>query len=187
MSAWRRTSRPWLQFEPGPDRLWPGPETISALFSSGGVGVCVAALLRRCCVGDRIREGFGETIIAPVVHMEPVRRKECLEWHTIDVVPVPHESKAVKHVDVLLRGNGLLVDACGMWHCHACHSATRNPESGKQTAPLTHREPLLMQRACSGASTLQCGPPRASVIPQKRVGAARDSTAGNAWELSFGD
>ena len=70
----------------GPDRLWQGPETISALFASGGVGVCVAALLRRCCVGDRIREGFGETIIAPVVHMEPVRRKECLEWHTIDVV-----------------------------------------------------------------------------------------------------
>jgi hypothetical protein len=45
----------------------------SARFSSGGVGACVAALSRRCRIGDRIREGFGETIIAPVVHMQPVR------------------------------------------------------------------------------------------------------------------
>jgi hypothetical protein len=92
--------------EVGPDRLRPSSELRpSARFSSAGVGACVAALSRRCCIGDRIGEGFGETIIAPVVHMQPVLRKECLEWHTIDVVPVPHESKAVKHVDVFLRGN----------------------------------------------------------------------------------
>jgi hypothetical protein len=47
-------------------------------------------------------------------------------------------------------------------HASIGHGATRNPESGKQTTP--HREPLLMQRACSGASTLQCGPRRALVI-----------------------
>jgi hypothetical protein len=52
-------------------RIWLQAAT-SARFFSGGVGACIAALSRRCRIGDRVREGFGETIIAPVVHMQPV-------------------------------------------------------------------------------------------------------------------
>src|SRR5207253_972309 len=37
-------------------------------------------------------------------HMQLVWRKECLEWNTIDFIPMPHETKAVKQVDVLLHG-----------------------------------------------------------------------------------
>jgi hypothetical protein len=49
----------------------------SARFSCDGFGACGAALwTRRRRIGDRIREGFGETVVAPIVHMQPVRRKE---------------------------------------------------------------------------------------------------------------
>jgi hypothetical protein len=38
--------------------------------------------------------------------MQPVGRNERLEWHVVDFVPMPHESEAVKQVDILLLGGG---------------------------------------------------------------------------------
>src|SRR5262249_32333557 len=57
-------------------------------------------------VSDRARQRIGEAAIAPVIHMQAVRREECFEGHAGDVVPVPHQGEAVKQADVLLLGGG---------------------------------------------------------------------------------
>src|SRR5262245_2448075 len=76
----------------------------SAWFFRGGLGICAALSIRRYRVADRIHQRFGETVVAPVVHMQQIRRQEYLERDAVNVVPVPHEREAVKHVDVLLLG-----------------------------------------------------------------------------------
>src|SRR5262245_13334789 len=76
----------------------------SAWFFRGCLGICAALSIRRCRVADRTHQRIGETVVAPVVHMQPIRRQEYLEGDAVNVVPVPHEREAVKHVDVLLLG-----------------------------------------------------------------------------------
>src|SRR4029078_3468016 len=70
----------------------------SARFFRDGLGVCAALSIRGWRTGDRIRQRCGETVVAPVVHMQPIRRQEYLERDAVDVMPVAHERKAVKHV-----------------------------------------------------------------------------------------
>src|SRR5215510_9004618 len=41
--------------------------------------------------------------MAPVVHMQSVRGEERLERDSLPLVPMAHERKAMKHVDLLLR------------------------------------------------------------------------------------
>src|SRR6516162_7964314 len=76
----------------------------SARFFRDGLTVCAALSIRGCRIGDRIRQRFGETAVAPVVHMQAIRREKYLERDAVDVVPVPHEGEAAKHVDVPLLG-----------------------------------------------------------------------------------
>src|SRR5215813_13556593 len=76
----------------------------SVRFFRDGLTVSAALSIRGCRIGDRIRQRFGETAVAPVVHMQAIRRERYLERDAVDVVPVPHEGEAVKHVDVLLLG-----------------------------------------------------------------------------------
>ena len=66
--------------------------------------VLVARLVQRRCIGDGVGERFGETAVTPVVHVQPVRRKECLERESLVLVPIAHEAEAMKYVDPLLRG-----------------------------------------------------------------------------------
>ena len=44
-------------------------------------------------------EQLGETRIAPVVHMQQVRRQECFERNGPGFVPFPHDSEARKQVN----------------------------------------------------------------------------------------
>src|SRR5262245_35117359 len=95
------TARPWIdarvisahdESERTP-RL-RAPSATSTRVSRDGFGICTLLPIRHCRIGDRICERFGETVVAPVVHMQCVGRKECLEWDAVDFVPVPHERKA---------------------------------------------------------------------------------------------
>src|ERR1700757_3307837 len=73
----------------------------SARSSRDGLGIRAALSIRGCRVGDRIRQRFSETAVAPVVHVQPIGREKYLERDASDVVPVPHEREAVKLVHVL--------------------------------------------------------------------------------------
>src|SRR5262245_18938782 len=66
--------------------------------------VLAARLVQRRCIGDGVGQRFGETAVAPIVHVKPVRRKECLERESLMLVPIAHEGEAMKHVDFFLRG-----------------------------------------------------------------------------------
>src|SRR5262245_4225963 len=59
--------------------------------------------IRRGGVGNCLCERFGEAAIAPVVHVQSVRREECLERDSLVLLPIAHECEAMKHVDLLLR------------------------------------------------------------------------------------
>src|SRR5262249_34818499 len=52
--------------------------------------VCAALSFRGRRIGDRARQRLGETAVAPVVHMQAIRREKYLERYAVDVVPVPH-------------------------------------------------------------------------------------------------
>src|SRR5262252_5653730 len=54
----------------------------SARFFRHGLGIRAALSSGGCRVGDRIRQRFGETAVAPVVHMQAVRGEKYLERDT---------------------------------------------------------------------------------------------------------
>src|SRR5439155_25482468 len=66
--------------------------------------VLAARLVQRGCIGDGVGERFGETAVAPSVHVKSVRREECFERNSLVLVPMAHEGEAMKYVDLLLRG-----------------------------------------------------------------------------------
>src|SRR5207245_10233672 len=58
-------------------------------------------------LGDRHSERVGEAGVTPIVHVQPVRRDEGVEWQVLGLVPVPHQIEAMKKTDMLpLRGRG---------------------------------------------------------------------------------
>jgi hypothetical protein len=64
-----------------------------------------------------------------------------------------------------------LVDACGMWHCHACHNATRNPRIGQANGPFNPRIDVAMRaspRIGHPAKARRC---RTRLNGRKRMGA----------------
>src|SRR5262245_29467115 len=67
--------------------------------------VLAARLVQRRCIGYGVGERFGETAVPPVVHVKPIRRKECLERESLVLVPIAHEGEAMKYVDLLLRSD----------------------------------------------------------------------------------
>ena len=58
-------------------------------------------------LGDRETEPFGETGVAPVIHVQPIRRYERFERQMFSLVPMPHQIEATKMINaLLLRGGG---------------------------------------------------------------------------------
>ena len=61
--------------------------------------------MTRClAVGDRAREQLRHAAIAPVVHVQRVRRDESLERNMLDFVPVAHQREPIEQIDALLLG-----------------------------------------------------------------------------------
>src|SRR6516164_10931548 len=56
----------------------------SVRFFRDGLTVSAALSIRGCRIGDRIRQRFGETAVAPVVHMQAIRRERYLERDAVD-------------------------------------------------------------------------------------------------------
>ncbi len=54
--------------------------------------------------GDRGGEQLRHAGIAPVVHVQFVRRDEGVERHVLNVVPVAHHREAVEQIDILFLG-----------------------------------------------------------------------------------
>src|SRR5262245_60137159 len=57
-------------------------------------------------LGNRQTEPFGEAGVAPVIHVQPVRRYEPFERQMFSLVPMPHQIEAAKMIDALLLCDG---------------------------------------------------------------------------------
>src|SRR6476620_9191243 len=58
-------------------------------------------------LGNRETEPFGEAGVAPVIHVQPIRRYEPFERQMFILVPMPHQIEAAKMINaLLLRGGG---------------------------------------------------------------------------------
>src|SRR6476646_9078266 len=57
-------------------------------------------------LGDRETEPFGETGVAPVIHVQPIRRYERFERQMFSLVPMPHQIEAAKMINALLPCGG---------------------------------------------------------------------------------
>jgi hypothetical protein len=53
-------------------------------------------------LGNRETEPFGEAGVAPVIHVQPIRRYEPFERQMFSLVPMPHEIEAAKMINALL-------------------------------------------------------------------------------------
>ena len=57
-------------------------------------------------LGDRETEPFGETGVAPVIHVQPIRRYERFERQMFSLVPMPHQIEATKMINALFLCGG---------------------------------------------------------------------------------
>src|SRR3954466_253126 len=57
-------------------------------------------------LGNRETEPFGEAGVAPVIHVQPIRRYEPFERQMFILVPMPHQIEAAKMTNALVLCGG---------------------------------------------------------------------------------
>src|SRR5712671_1343229 len=49
---------------------------------------------------------FGKAGVAPIVHVQPVGRHECIERQPVGLLPMPHDGETAEDTDFFLFGHG---------------------------------------------------------------------------------
>ena len=115
------------------------------------------------------REELGDAGIAPVVHVQFVRRDEGLERHMPNLVPIAHDREAAKQIDILLLGGDARSDppcpASPAWRS-PCGTYCMSISTTSAPACLELRDAVAQQdgvrpRADDRAAPSWCRPARA--------------------------